>query len=78
MKPRLQEKYQPEIGPALTEKFGIKNFLKITQGDQDRDWDQDDVERLGRIYYEAYRDSAERLLNIVPEKERYKIVFIGA
>ncbi|NOQ50678.1 MAG: DUF115 domain-containing protein [Desulfuromonadaceae bacterium] len=49
----------------LVKRFGIRGFLKLTQGDQGRDWDQNDVERLGRIYYEAYRDSAGRLMDIV-------------
>ncbi len=49
----------------LVKQVGIRDFLKMTQGDQGRTWDEDDAERLGRIYYEAYRDSAERLLKIV-------------
>jgi len=51
----------------LVKKFGIRGFLKLTQGDRDQEWDRDDVERLGRIYYEAYRDSAGRLFEIVRE-----------
>ncbi len=49
----------------LVKRVGIRDFLKITQGDQGRTWDEDDAERLGRIYYEAYRDSAGRLLTMV-------------
>jgi len=49
----------------LVKKFGIRGFLKLTQGDQDRDWNRDDVERLGQVYYEAYRDSSGRLLDMV-------------
>lgn len=45
----------------LIKRFGIRSFLKLTQGDIGRDWDQDDVEKLGRIYYEAYFDAADRL-----------------
>lgn len=48
----------------LFKQFGIRGFLKMTHGDQDRDWDQEDIEKLSRIYYEAYRDSAVRLLDI--------------
>ena len=49
----------------LVKRVGIRDFLKMTQGDQGRSWDEDDAEKLGRIYYEAYRDSADRLLTIV-------------
>jgi tetratricopeptide (TPR) repeat protein len=49
----------------LVKQIGIRDFLKMTQGDQGRTWDEDDAEKLGRIYYEAYRDSADRLLKIV-------------
>ncbi|MBM9603018.1 6-hydroxymethylpterin diphosphokinase MptE-like protein [Desulfopila inferna] len=49
----------------LLKKLGIREFLKITQGDQDRDWSEEDAERIGRIYYEAYRDSADRLVDIL-------------
>lgn len=49
----------------LVKRVGIRDFLKMTQGDQGRTWDEDDAEKLGRIYYEAYRDSATRLLDMV-------------
>ncbi|MCF6265844.1 MAG: DUF115 domain-containing protein [Desulfuromusa sp.] len=49
----------------LIKRVGIRDFLKMTQGDQGRTWDEDDAERLGRIYYEAYRDTAERLFTMV-------------
>ena len=49
----------------LVKQVGIRDFLKMTQGDQGKTWDEDDAEKLGRIYYEAYRDSADRLLKIV-------------
>ena len=49
----------------LVKRVGIRDFLKMTQGDQGRTWDEEDTEKLGRIYYEAYRNSADRLLTIV-------------
>lgn len=48
----------------LFKQFGIRGFLKMTHVDQDKDWDQEEIEKLSRIYYEAYRDSAARLLEI--------------
>lgn len=49
----------------LVKRVGIRDFLKMTQGDQGRTWDEDDAEKLGRIYYEAYLNSADRFLTIV-------------
>lgn len=49
----------------LLKRLGVREFLKITQGDQDRDWSEEDAERIGRIYYEAYRNSADRLADIL-------------
>ncbi len=54
---------------VLVKKFGIRDFLKLTQIGEEQDLDWDDVERLGRVYYEAYRDSSDRLLKIVREAE---------
>lgn len=66
---RIEKKLKKDFSDfsPLVKKFGIRGFLRLTQGDQDREWDRDEVERLGRIYYEAYRDSAGRLLEIVDE-----------
>lgn len=51
----------------LLKKFGIKDFLKMTQGDRDREWSEAEVETLGRYYYQAYRDSADKLFKLVSE-----------
>lgn len=64
---RVEKKLSTQYGDLsqLLKKLSIRNFLKITQGDQDRDWSEEDAERIGRIYYEAYRDSADRLVEIL-------------
>ena len=64
---RIEKKLNTQYAEfsQLIKKLGIRDFLKMTQGDQDRDWSEEDAERIGRIYYEAYRDSAERLVDIL-------------
>ncbi|MBE9486671.1 MAG: motility associated factor glycosyltransferase family protein [Chloroflexi bacterium] len=64
---RIERKLQNNYSDLslFVKKFGIRDFLKITQGDRDRNWDEDDAERLGRVYYEAYRDSAGHLMDMV-------------
>ncbi len=54
----------------LFKQFGIRGLLKMTHVDQDKEWDQEDVDKLSRIYYEAYRDSAARLLEITENARR--------
>lgn len=50
----------------LVKKVGIRDFLKMTHGEQDhQQWDESDIERLGRVYYESYCNSAKRLLEMV-------------
>ncbi len=64
---RIEKKLNNDFAdlPGLVKQLGIRDFLKMTQGDQDREWDENDAERLGRIYYEAYRDSSSRLLEML-------------
>lgn len=65
---RIEKKLQsgyPDF-TRLIKRVGIRNFLKMTHGEQDhQQWDDSDVERLGRVYYESYRDSAKCLLEMV-------------
>jgi tetratricopeptide (TPR) repeat protein len=49
----------------LVKKIGIVDFLRITQGDQGRVLESEEVEKLGRYYYEAYQKSAKRLIEVV-------------
>jgi len=64
---RIEKKLKNDFSDfsLLAKTIGIRDFLKMTQGDQDRDWDENDAESLGRIYYEAYRNSAGRLMDML-------------
>ena len=54
----------------LVKKFGIRSFLKATRPDPDREWSDAEIEKAGRLYYEAYRDSADRLLQLVETHQK--------
>ncbi|MBW2011269.1 MAG: DUF115 domain-containing protein [Deltaproteobacteria bacterium] len=54
----------------LVKEFGLRNFLKIVPLDPEREWDDDDIERTGKIYYESYRNSAGRLIKLVEKAQQ--------
>jgi len=54
----------------LTKRLGIRDFLKITRPFEDKDLDAESAKKLGSIYYEAYRDGAQRLLQMLCKAEQ--------
>lgn len=62
------EKHLNRDFPQLSElvkRFGIRHFLRILRTDGEREWSDEEVEETGRIYYESYRDGADRLLGLI-------------
>ena len=53
-----------DFAPCV-KKYGIRGLLKTTRTDQNQEWTNREIERAGRIYYEAYRDSAKDLIGLV-------------
>ncbi len=51
----------------LVKKFGIQNFLKINRLDNEKEWSDEEIEKTADVYYEAYRESAARLLELVEQ-----------
>lgn len=51
----------------LVKGFGIEYFFSVLRPDRDKDWTDEEVEEVGRLYYEAYRSSANLLIAIVEE-----------
>ncbi len=47
--------------------FSVRRFIKITRPFEDNDLTAEDAEELGKIYYQAYRDGASALLNIIED-----------
>lgn len=58
------EKFTP-----MLKKAGIRDFLKLTHGEDSDSWTAEDIDRLGGIYFKAYRDTAARLLKMVENAE---------
>jgi hypothetical protein len=58
----------------LLKHIGLRNFLTVAYSDWDKDWKEEDVERLMRQYYETYRDGAEKLLDMI-SKTRDRLLF---
>jgi len=51
----------------LIKKFRIRNFLKMTRMKESTAWTDEEIETMGRIYYESCRDSAKCLLDLVED-----------
>ncbi len=52
---------------VLVKKFGIRDFLKIVRPEKNKDWTDEEIEQTGQIYYQAYRDSAGRLIELIED-----------
>ncbi len=53
-----------DFAPCVKQ-FGIRGLLKTTRADRDKEWTNAEIEKAGRIYYEAYRDSAKALIGLI-------------
>lgn len=49
----------------LIKEIGLRQFLKISPIDNTGEWSDEQVEETGRLYYEAYRDSAAQMLQYI-------------
>ncbi len=54
----------------LIKEYGIHSFLQMGIVDRDRTWEEEDIERVGRIYYESYRDTAGELIKLISAARR--------
>lgn len=53
----------------IVKQIGIREFLTLAHSDQDKTWEKEDVDRMMQRYYEAYRDSADRILQMLQETQ---------
>ncbi len=69
---RIEKKLKKgfDVFTPMLKKAGIRDFLKLTQGEGADSWTSEDIDRLGRIYFEAYRDTAARLLKMVEAAQK--------
>jgi hypothetical protein len=42
----------------LVKRFGIRQFIKITQPFTDEEWSADEAQKIGAVYYQAYKNGA--------------------
>lgn len=49
----------------LAQKFGIRAFLKITRVKESEEWSEAEIENTGKLYYEAYQNSVQKLRVLV-------------
>ncbi len=68
---QLRNRYA--AGSRLVKEYGIHSFLRMGIVDRERTWEEDDIERVGRIYYESYRDTAKELIKEI-ETARQRVL----
>lgn len=49
----------------MVKEYGLRQFIGIARPDTDLEWSDDQIEETGRIYYEAYRDGARLILQLI-------------
>jgi hypothetical protein len=52
---------------VLVKQYGIRQFLRFIRPDLDKEWQDQEIEDAGRVYYEAYREGSEQLLRVIEE-----------
>ncbi len=54
----------------LVKHFGLEQFMQIIRPDREEDWQDEEIEQVGALYYEAYRDSTDELLALLTETDQ--------
>ena len=49
----------------LIKSYGIHSFLKMGIVDREREWREEDIRRVGEVYYRSYRDTARELIGLI-------------
>jgi hypothetical protein len=49
----------------LIKQFGLRDFLKLTRPDPNKEWEDEEIEQTGRIYYETMSNSADKLMELI-------------
>lgn len=49
----------------LVKKFGIRSFIKLAKPFDDEEWSAEEARQLGNVYYDAYVEGANKLLNLI-------------
>ncbi len=54
----------------LIKSYGIHSFLEMGIVDRDRTWTDKDIQHVGQVYYESYRDTAEELIKLISDARK--------
>lgn len=59
---QLDKEFERET--LFIKKYGLKRFSRLARPDEDLEWTEEEIERTGRGYYQAYRDSINDLFKM--------------
>ncbi|MBF0622432.1 MAG: DUF115 domain-containing protein [Magnetococcales bacterium] len=51
----------------LVRRWCIRDFLKLTRPDKEREWSDEEIQETGQRYYEVYRDSASDVIKFLDD-----------
>jgi len=54
----------------LVKGFGIKSFLRVVHVNSENEWDNDEIEKAGKQYYQSFRDSTDLLIKLVEKAQQ--------
>jgi hypothetical protein len=68
---RVEKKLDKDFGvfTHFVKRFGVLRFLRIVQPNWDK-WTDEGIERTGRLYYEAFRDTSREILEFLEKSEK--------
>lgn len=66
---KIEKRLNRDFGDLshLVKRYGIRGFFQIVKPGGKEAWSHEDIERAGRMYYQAYRESSAKLLVLVDE-----------
>lgn len=64
----LNKKYT--VFSRLVKSFGIREFLKLTRIDKEAEWEDSEIEKTAKNYYEAYSNSASILIKLIRSSKK--------
>jgi len=69
---RIEKRILKEITNTanLSKIFGMTEFVKLFRPDDSQEWSDDDIERTGQAFYNAYINGADKVLCIIKDQQQ--------
>lgn len=69
---RIEKALEDDLSDVsrFVRKFGICDFIRMTRPDYDRELTAEELETVGRVYYLAYKENAEQLLEVIEDAQK--------